>query len=61
MMNILIKMGKIERRVSEGWLPWLQNVATFWIVKDTCFILVKTRVNKSTNEINELPVSFIIS
>jgi hypothetical protein len=54
-------MGKIERRVSEGWLPWLQNVATFWIVKDTCFILVKTRVNKSTNEINELPVSFIIS
>ena len=60
MMNILIKMGKIERRVSEGWLPWLQNVATFWIVKDTCFILVKTRVNKSTNE-NELPVSFIIS
>ena len=53
-------MGKIERRVSEGWLPWLQNVATFWIVKDTCFILVKTRVNKSTNE-NELPVSFIIS
>lgn len=54
-------MGKIERRVSEGWLPWLQNVATFWIEKDTCFILVKTRVNKSTNEINELPVSFIIS